>query len=322
MSLTINILVKNNEKTIEATLECASKISNKIVVGDAGCTDDTIKKCKKYDAKIVNLPFKGDRSVFKNYMVEKNSSSWMLFMEPGEVFLSQPNFLNFDNEKTAYRVKLINGDLITKEVRIWHTSNPIKFKNPVFETPSVEENIKNLEVFLISNQAQIDEEKIQSLNEWRLKNPISKEPLYYIACSNLIQKKWKNFINSAEVYLYANNSNDSPALMTRYYISMVKSCVKEELDYEGAIKNLIICLAEKPLMAEFWCLLGDIHCRINENEKARGFYQNAILLGSKRKDDDDLPIEISKYKRYPEKMIEAFKELKEKTQMYRSETSR
>lgn len=322
MHLTINILVKNDEKTIESTLESASKVADSILVGDAGCTDKTIKICKNYNAKVVNIPIRGNRSRLKNYMIEKNDESWMFFMEPGEVFVSTPEILNLEDEKTAYRVKFINGDLITKEVRIWHKNNPTEFKNPVFETPSVSGKVKNLEIYLTSNQMQMDEEKIASLNEWRSNSPISKEPLYYMACYGLIKKNWKNFLNSAEVYLYANNSNDTPSIMTRYYISMVKSYIKEELDYEGAIKNLIVCLARCPLMAEFWCLLGDVHHRINENEKAKIFYQNAMLLGSKRKDDDEFPVEISKYKKYPEKMLEAIRQLEEKTQIYKSEVSK
>jgi tetratricopeptide (TPR) repeat protein len=56
-------------------------------------------------------------------------------------------------------------------------------------------------------------------------------------------------------------------------------------------------------MAEFWCLLGDIYYKQNKYEKSIAFYQNAMDLGSRRKNSDTWPLEISKYKTYPSKMI-------------------
>jgi hypothetical protein len=56
-------------------------------------------------------------------------------------------------------------------------------------------------------------------------------------------------------------------------------------------------------MAEFWCLLGDIHYSLlKEYDKAYSFYDNAIFLGKKRLKSDLWPMEISKYSDYPEEM--------------------
>jgi tetratricopeptide (TPR) repeat protein len=74
-------------------------------------------------------------------------------------------------------------------------------------------------------------------------------------------------------------------------------------DQRKALELLMYCFAEKPLMAEFWCLLGDIYYEADEYGKAKCFYENAKILGSRRLNSDEWPFDISKYKDYPDKMI-------------------
>lgn len=102
--------------------------------------------------------------------------------------------------------------------------------------------------------------------------------------------------------------------MTRYYFSLIKCYI--EKNYQEAIRSLIPCLGEKPMMAEYWCLLGDIYFAIHQYDKAICFYENAIILGSKRLKNDDYPMEISKYKEYPQKMIENCNKIKQSSKIY------
>jgi len=318
MSLTINILVKNDDKTIEATIKQAYPLCDKILIGGAGPCADVVKLCKGLKkVEIINVPFEGDFSRAKNYMIKQNKG-WVMFLEPYESIVSFPETLDLSDMDICYRVKKINGDLITKELRIWHTNKKVTFKNPVFEFAYPDEEAKNSEVYLTSNKEYLDEEKSKILKDWRTKNPTHDEPLYYLSCSNLLEKNWRNFVNTAETYLYRNPKNEMSSLMTRYYLSMVKSYIRAEYDYQGALKYITSCIAEKPLMAEYWCLIGDIFYKNNDLQRAKSFYENAMILGSRRIDDDGLPIEISKYKKYPLKMIGACNIIKENTQVYKS----
>ena len=86
--------------------------------------------------------------------------------------------------------------------------------------------------------------------------------------------------------------------------------------YQDSIVCLLDCILERPYLAEYWCLLGDIHCQTQMYEKAKSFYRNAIILGSQRPKTDLLPYEIDKYKKYPEKMIKECSELIQNTTSY------
>jgi Tfp pilus assembly protein PilF len=83
----------------------------------------------------------------------------------------------------------------------------------------------------------------------------------------------------------------------RYYLAQVSSNTEE------ATKNIIYCLAQKPLMAEFWCLLGDCYNKMGMKNHAKEFFKTAIEMGKSRQTDDLYPIELSKYNEYPNKLL-------------------
>ena len=91
-----------------------------------------------------------------------------------------------------------------------------------------------------------------------------------------------------------------------------------ENNTQEAIQNIVACLAENPLMAEFWCLLGDIFTKISKFDKAIAFYENAIILGCRRQRLDFWPMHISKYGDYPQEMIEKCKKVLSNTEVYQS----
>lgn len=319
--LTTNILTKNNEETIEETIKSVLPVSNSIIVGDLGSTDRTLEICNDYKVKIYKIShFKNDLSKAKNEIIKKNKS-WIFFIEPYEV-LFEDTRLDFQslNSNYSYKVNFVKSDLITKEIRVWHSDKNLKFNNPVFESVEDKES-KNLDIFLIKTKEYIDEEKIKILKEWMDKNPISNKPLYYWSCVKLTEKKWREFLNYGFSYIHKEKSSNSSSIMIKYYIAMIKTYIKNEIDYKKAIELLLSCIYEKPVMAEFWCLLGDVYLSLGENEKARSFYENAILLGASR-ENDDMPIENSKYKDYPIKMINSCAKAKEETKLLKGIVNR
>jgi tetratricopeptide (TPR) repeat protein len=87
-------------------------------------------------------------------------------------------------------------------------------------------------------------------------------------------------------------------------------------DYKSALESILPCIAKKPTMAEFWCLLADIYYATKDYEKAKSFYENAIILGGKRLRSDEWPLEVSKYKDYPQKMIDSCEKIKQSSHVY------
>ena len=84
--LTIQILVKDNEDTIEFTLESVlpliQKLNAQLVIGDLGCTDRTIQKCNNYNAQIIRLSLNSNLSQARNNLLEKSDCKWYFQIEP------------------------------------------------------------------------------------------------------------------------------------------------------------------------------------------------------------------------------------------------
>lgn len=312
------MLVKNNEETIECSLESilplAKELNAKIIIGDLGCTDQTIKICKNYETKIFNLSLNSSFSKARNHLLDLVNSTWTFFIEPYETIIKGYEFFQsaIKLKPAAYKASVITRDVVTEQVRFWHKDMNLKFKNPVFET--LGENGLSSEIYIATNSNGNANLNLELAKKWHEESPLAIEPIYYLACAYMANKNWKSFLNYANLFLHQKKGSQTAILLTRYYCAMVKCYI--EKNFKEAIQFLITCIAQKPLMAEFWCLLGDVYYSANQNEKALCFYENAILLGNRRLKNDGWPMEISKYKSYPEKMIETCLKIKQSSKIY------
>jgi tetratricopeptide (TPR) repeat protein len=200
----------------------------------------------------------------------------------------------------AFYFQVIEGKVITKEVRYWHSKMGLRFENPIYESidcPSAE----FLEDVIIYSAKKKTDSAMPLIKHWKETKPAAIQPYYYEACALLLEQKFEDFTRVARYYLMHNTDNTMSAIMLKYYLAMVDLYVLEE--YKDIIPNLMHCIASNPLMAEFWCLLGDLSYKAQDYGKAIAFYENAIILGSRRLKKDWWPLEIDKYKKHPERMI-------------------
>ena len=297
--LTVQMLTKNNEKTILDTFESMAVFKPRFLVGDYGSTDNTLNICKRFDAEV--LRFKGmPRNEARNCLAEKNKEGWNLWVEPWENVLQ--NFQSYQkiNDDKAY-VRVINGNIVTWELRLW--KNKTTFINPVFENIDSNSGVSS-PMILSSQGGLILDESIEILNEWKISDPISNKPYYYQACVYLAQGKYEEFMKIADHYLFLDKSISMSTTMTRYYQALVY--LSHYKSVKNSLKNLNLCLCVKPLMAEFWCLTGDVYYHLlHKFEMAKEFYENALVLGQRRLNSDRWPMDISKYGKYPNMMIES-----------------
>jgi tetratricopeptide (TPR) repeat protein len=300
--LTTNLLIRNNLAT--EALKSLNDLKIKPLIGNIGSVE--------YPGAI-KFSLNNNLSQVRNTLIDK-SEDWIFYIEPWETLLEGNELIKkiILGEPKAYRVNVILGDTITKQVRIWHKSLDLKFKNPVFEFIDVKAPCQP--IYINSHEVDDTEFKLDLTKKWKEKNPVIPEPHYYLAFLLLRQKKWDEFINTANHFLFLNKTESMTVIITKYYLSMIFCHIKK--DYQKAVYLILECLAKQPLLAEFWCLLADIYFSANDFLKAKEFYQNAILLGTHRILDDEYPIEISKYKEYPEKMMTACDSAVEKSKNY------
>lgn len=298
MTLKIQILVENNEKTIKQTLDSIIDLNAKIVIGNLKSTDGTIKICKDYDLEIINFYELDDMSKIRNDLSDPDN--WNMFINPWESLIQGHEIINnLEDDKDCCYVRMIENDIITKEIRLWKNT---KFVNPVCESIQ-EKNSFTKNGIIIKSIGSSKSLKIESIKKWMEKNPLSYEPYYYMAFCYLSNRNYKNFIICAEQYFLMHRKNDDmPSIMMRYYLSIIQLHITKQID--KAAKNILFCLSCCPTFSEFWCLMGDILYHQKSFEKSKAMYENALIMGKRRSNNDFFPIEINKYKNYPSKMVE------------------
>jgi len=306
--------VENDEALLPETLDSIIPLQPDIVIGNL--TNKTLDICRNYKINILRIKFKS-RAEACNKLIETTEGNWFFYLQPGEVLIQGYDEIReviSNNETKTYSINILQSDIITKQPRLWNKSQNLYFKNPVFEK-LVCNNSSYLDVILYSNLQRNDLKTSRIIEDWEKANPFDAEPYYYKAFIKLREKKFEEFKLLANRYLFKNTNNNTMALsMIRYYLAII-----EWFNYKNfrkSIENLIHCLTVNPLMAEYWCLLGDIHVDCNEFEKAISFYENAIILGSHRLREDQWPMQITKYKEYPEEMKQKCKKLLENKSNY------
>ena len=283
-----------------------------IQIVDLGSRDRTVKICHKYGANVSWEPSITNRSLIRNRIIEKSNSPWHMYIEPWEV-LSKGGLTNLDSG--VYHVSVLNNNLLTKEIRLWSTNHSVKFVNPVFEKIDVSSE-KECPVILCSNHTPDYKLLLENLELWKSNEPTNPTPYYYQSCVLLGQGKFKEFMKISSHYMFLEKQESMSKVMNQYYYAMVS--LFEDRKVKPTLQNLTLCLSQKPLMAEFWCLTGDVYYHLlNDFSKAKTFYQNAIILGKHRRKDDKWPMDITKYNQYPSKMIKSCDDILENTVAYK-----
>jgi len=299
------IVTKNNENTIKNCLKSIEEINCKIYFTDINSTDNT----KNYLKKFIEIPPVSESiKDNKNNLINLLEEDFLFFIDPWEEIISgKKEIENIKLKKQeAYKVLILNKEIINKSIRIVGKNKEIKFENPIYEQIYCKE-AEILNIFLKENEVKFDKEE-ERIKQWINKERFNSTPYYYMLCSSLKNKNYIDFIKYSEKYLFMEKNKELPSIiMTHYYMSLINLHVFKNI--KKSMENIIFCIDKKPDMAEFWCILGDINFCLKKYQKSIYFYENAINFGKYRKENDEFSIEIKKYKIYPDTMIKKCKNL-------------
>jgi hypothetical protein len=296
---TVQILLRNNKETIGRALDSVSGLG-RIVVGNLGSTDGSLEICSSYGAEIVEVRDRSDFSSIRNGIAGEGLN---FFIEAWE-FLARgkEEIMSADGSK---QICVISGGIASKETRVWHGGSG--FVNPVYEAipdPSAQYDPR---IVVVSGESpNLMAERKQLARKWLESRPTSCEPYYYMACSCLYERNYEEFFFYASKYLAMEINPGVESVLLCYYMAQIELHTGR---LNEASSHVLFCLSVRPMMAEFWCLLGDMFYKQNKFGKARSMYENAIIIGKSRKNSDSYPVEISKYKEYPERMMGSIEEI-------------
>lgn len=73
-TLSLCMIVKNEEKYIAKSIDSVKNIVNEIVIVDTGSTDSTLEILKNYNVKLYNYKWENDFASARNFAINKVKS--------------------------------------------------------------------------------------------------------------------------------------------------------------------------------------------------------------------------------------------------------
>ncbi len=83
-SISLCMIVRNEEKHIEECLQSAIEYVDEIIVVDTGSEDGTKDICSKYEVKIFDFQWEQNFASARNFCIEQASGDWILWMDADE----------------------------------------------------------------------------------------------------------------------------------------------------------------------------------------------------------------------------------------------
>ncbi|PIQ09849.1 MAG: hypothetical protein COW71_04745 [Ignavibacteriales bacterium CG18_big_fil_WC_8_21_14_2_50_31_20] len=230
--ITLSMIVKNEEKYLEACLKSVKDVVDEIILVDTGSTDNTIEIAKKYSAKIFHFEWINDFAAARNFALEQSTCDWILYLDADECL---------SKESISEIIKLTKYPKRHAYYCIINNIDEINFHTMVMTYPRLFPNEKHVRF-----EGKIHEQIEPSLlkNNFKIKNSTLKIDHYgYNISEEDLQKKAKR---NLEILLeeYAESSSSYFA----FQIGQSYGTLKEK---ENAKKYFTYALQDTKLAKEY-----------------------------------------------------------------------
>ena len=289
-TISLCMIVKNEEDVIGRCLDSVQGIVDEIVVVDTGSDDHTKEIVKKYTNKLYDFPWINDFSAARNFAFSKATKNYILWLDADDVILEpdREKFLslkkNFDPAVDSvtmhYHLAQDEKGNITSSLRrnrLVKRANHFKWIGAVHEYLEVGGSIINSEVAITHCAISHDSSRNLRIYEERL-------------------AKGENF-SPRDLYYYANelrdHGKDEEAIkFYQQFLDTKQGWIEDNISSCGKVADCFLALnnPEKYLeyiyksfdydapRAEFCCRLGYYYLQANELKQATFWYKTATGL--------------------------------------------
>lgn len=256
--LSLCMIVKNEEETLDQTIQSVKTIADEIIIVDTGSSDKTLEIAKKYASLVIQIPWKDNFAEARNISLEEASGKWILVLDADEILLQddidkikriidqeqhlEGLFLQIIN----YREQLFSNDEESfPSLRLFKNNPSYRFSGAIHEQIASSIPFDKLAVTDIriihhglNNTAKNLERGNRNLHI--LKKEIAKEPENHFHKFNLgveymVNKEYKKAVNQFEQI--KDPDLNKPMWLSRYYKTFAYCYIKEK--EWGKAKNLI-----------------------------------------------------------------------------------
>lgn len=291
-TLSLCMIVRNEEQTLDRILSCAKKFCDEIIIVDTGSTDNTIDICRKYTSNIYNFEWQDDFSLARNFSFSKATKDYIIWLDADDNITKENiekliNLKSKENTETDfYMLKYVMGFVNNAPTfefyreRIIKNNHNYKWQGFIHEAITPQGNIKYLDI-QIEHRKEKTNPPMRNLKIYRkaLKRGLkfSAREQYYYARELYFNNYFKKTIIELKKYLHMPNKYE-PNIIDAYLI-IAKSHIKLK-DFSSALNVIFDCIKTHIPTPEICCLLAQIYEEFQNINYAILWYNIAMLTPS------------------------------------------
>ena len=293
MSLSVCLIVKNEEAVIGRCLNCALKFADQIIVVDTGSTDNTVEEAKKFTENIYFFKWCDDFSAARNFSLEKADCDYVMWLDADD-FITEENCkkirklvdgATFDMAFLPYAAAF-DGDVPTfvyYRERIFKRSKNYRFCGAVHEAVSPQGNV-------VYSDAAIYHKKVKN------GEPLRNLKIYQNQIARGISLDERSEFYYGRELLYGGMYREGAAILEHFLEgngwveNKIEACLNLYHAYSalGESKSALNCLLKSFLFApprsETCCILGEYFAAQNNVNSAIYWYQSALKCDNGEKE--------------------------------------
>lgn len=286
MTLSVCLIVRDEQQVIGRCLNCVSKFADEIVVVDTGSCDKTVEEARKFTDNVYFFEWCDDFSAARNYAFGLADGDYLMWLDADDVISdSDCNKIralvdgnpDFDMAFLPYAAAFDNGKptFVYYRERILRRSANFRFEGAVHEAVSPRGKV-------IYGDAVICHKKVKSGEPLRNLHILQKQIARGICLDERSQ-----FYYGREL-LFNNMYAESVAVLQSFLKrdgwveNKIEACINLYRAYtalgdsERAQAALLKSFTFAPPRSEACCILGEIFMRKNDEKSAIYWYQSAI----------------------------------------------
>lgn len=287
-TLSVCLIVKNEEKVLERVLKCAQKFADEIVVVDTGSTDKTKEIAQKFTSKIYDFAWCDDFSKARNFAFSKSTCDYNMWLDADDFIFEkdikklktfkteEPNFdVAFLRYVTAFDEKYKPTFVFERE-RILKNDGSFLWVEPVHEVivPHGVGVHKNIDIYHFKSDTPRGDRNLKIYeNRLKLGESLSARAMFYYARELYYNAKYEKGIEEFLKFLARNDAWVENKIEATLNLSQCFLALGDKLNAkESLLKSFLF---DRP-RAEILCALANIFMDEKRYDLAEFYYLLAL----------------------------------------------
>ncbi|WP_425060450.1 hypothetical protein SCACP_11630 [Sporomusa carbonis] len=290
ITISLCMIVKNEEATIERCLRSVEGIADEIIIVDTGSTDNTKEIVSKFTDKIYDFEWINDFAAARNYAFSHATQEYILWLDADDVFLPEDreNLLSLkltlspenDVVSMLYNLACDQHGKVTSQLRrnrLVRRSKNYRWIGAVHEYLEVHGKFLNSAIAVTHQPLSHDSNRNLAIYEQRQKKgeQFSPRDLYYFANELKDHQLYNRAIEYYQRFLDTKQGwvEDNIAACNK-----LADCFYNLNDIENQLKYIYLSFRYDVPRAECCCRLGFYHLNNNQLNQAIFWYKLATQL--------------------------------------------